>query len=166
MLIVLLTHTHTHHTGFVINSANLNTFIWEKNIIVAYTQRWISEFFQIESIMIVVPVLLFIVNQTEFCLVHNQKENFRYDHIPLNLNGFRNIFLWCLFREIYLPPWNDEQSWVNTCVFFLLENIHYLFNNLYCFVFLNINCWFIECVDLTENERIRTQCWSVSKSLC
>ena len=34
--------------------------------------------------MIVVTVFLLIMNQIEFQLVHNQKENRHDDHIPLN----------------------------------------------------------------------------------
>ena len=42
---------------------------------------------QIEKNMIVVTVFLLIMNQIKFHLVHNQKENCHYDHIPLNLEG-------------------------------------------------------------------------------
>ena len=38
-------------------------------------------------------VLLLIMNQTEFHLIYNQKENCHYNHIPVNLKGIRNIFL-------------------------------------------------------------------------
>ena len=37
--------------------------------------------------MIVVTVFLLIMNQTEDCLVHNQEESCRYDHIPFNWKG-------------------------------------------------------------------------------
>ena len=38
-------------------------------------------------------VFLLIMNQTEFRLVQNQKENCHYDRIPFSLKGIRNRFL-------------------------------------------------------------------------
>ena len=38
------------------------------------------------------------MSQVQFCLVHNQKENRNYDHIPLNVRGMRNPF----FERIYI----------------------------------------------------------------
>ena len=47
---------------------------------------------QIERNMIVVRVFLLIRNQPEFSLVHNQKENCHYDHIPFDLKGIQNRY--------------------------------------------------------------------------
>ena len=44
--------------------------------------------------MIVVTVFLQIMNPTEFRLVHNQKENCHYDHIPFNFKVNRKRFLY------------------------------------------------------------------------
>ena len=44
--------------------------------------------------MIVVTVFLLIMNQPKFHLVHNQKENYHYDHIPLNLIENENLLQW------------------------------------------------------------------------
>ena len=52
-----------------------------------------SDYLQIERNMIVVTVFILIMNPTEFRLVHNQKENSHYDHIPINLKVFGNLFL-------------------------------------------------------------------------
>ena len=43
-------------------------------------------------------VFLVIMNPTEFRLVHNDKKNRHYDHIPFNLKGIRNRFL-CVCAE-------------------------------------------------------------------
>ena len=45
----------------------------------------------IEWDMIVVTVFLSILNQMEFNLVQNRKENCNHDHIPFNLKGNGNI---------------------------------------------------------------------------
>ena len=55
---------------------------WENYILIS---------FHIEWDMIVVTVFLSILNQTEFHLVQNRKENCHHDHIPLNMKGNRNI---------------------------------------------------------------------------
>ena len=41
--------------------------------------------------MIMMTVFLLILNQMEFHLVQNGKENCNHDHIPFNLNGIGNI---------------------------------------------------------------------------
>ena len=43
--------------------------------------------------MIVVTVFLPIMNQMEFHLVQNRKENCHHNHIPFNVKGNRNIVL-------------------------------------------------------------------------
>ena len=47
--------------------------------------------FHIEYDMIVVTVFLSILNQIEFHLVQNRKENCYHDHIPFNMKGNGNI---------------------------------------------------------------------------
>ena len=47
--------------------------------------------FQIEWDMIVETVFLSILNQMEFYLVQNRKENRHHDHIPFSVNGNENI---------------------------------------------------------------------------
>jgi len=43
------------------------------------------------------------MDQTEFRLVHNQKENCHYDHIPLHLKVIRNVFIITFkLKKIYL----------------------------------------------------------------
>ena len=69
----------------------------------------ISELFfwfhlQIETNMIVVRFFFLNMNQPEFRLAHNQKENSRQVHIPFNLNWIRKIFIQvCLVNMIRLP---------------------------------------------------------------
>ena len=47
--------------------------------------EYIFACFQIKWNLIVVTVSLFIMNQMDFRLVHNQKENGHYDHFIINL---------------------------------------------------------------------------------
>ena len=61
-----------------------------------HSDKYISDSLQIARNMIVVTVFLFLREQTEVRLVHNQKENCHSDHIPLNLKRIRNIFVWVL----------------------------------------------------------------------
>ena len=49
------------------------------------------------------------MNQTEFRLVHNQKENCHYDHIPLNLRVTTNLFP----RVGQWMHWNHQFAAVN-----------------------------------------------------
>ena len=51
----------------------------------------ISISFHIEWDMIVVTVCLSILNQMEFHLVQNRKENCHHNHIPFNVKGKENI---------------------------------------------------------------------------
>ena len=61
-------------------------------IVAAYTEKTrYSISFQIEWDMIVVLVFLSILNQMEFHLVQNRKENCHHDHIPVNVKGVGNI---------------------------------------------------------------------------
>ena len=57
------------------------------------TERCISENFQIQRNMIVVTGFLRILNELKFRLIHNQKENRHYDHIPFNLKAIVTLFL-------------------------------------------------------------------------
>ena len=50
-------------------------------------ENYISICFHIEWDMVVVTVLLSILNQMEFHLIQNRKENCHHDHIPFNLKG-------------------------------------------------------------------------------
>ena len=50
-------------------------------------EHYIPIYFQIEWDMIVVTVFLSILNQMEFRLVQDWKENCTYDHIPFNMKG-------------------------------------------------------------------------------
>ena len=54
-------------------------------------ENYVSIYFQIEWDMIEVTVFLRILNQMEFNLVQNRKENCHHDHIPFNLKGNANI---------------------------------------------------------------------------
>ena len=50
-------------------------------------ENYISNYFHIEWDMIVVTIFLLILNQIEFHLVQNRKENCHHDHIPFNMKG-------------------------------------------------------------------------------
>ena len=65
-------------------------------------EKFIANSFEIESNMIVVAVFLLIMNQPELCLIHNQKGNCHYDHIPIHLKGIINRFPWCKQDRITL----------------------------------------------------------------
>ena len=54
-------------------------------------ENYISISFHIEWDMIVGTVFLSILNQMDFLLVQNRKENCHHDHIPFNLKGNGNI---------------------------------------------------------------------------
>ena len=54
-------------------------------------ENYVSISFHIEWDMIVVTVLFSILNQMEFHLVQNWKENCYHDHIPFNVKGNGNI---------------------------------------------------------------------------
>ena len=56
--------------------------------------------------MIVVTVFLSILNQMEFHLVQNHKENCHHDHIPLNVKGNRNIVFSVWLEKLH---WSDVQ---------------------------------------------------------
>ena len=56
-------------------------------------EEWIYDSLQIDRIMIVETVFLLIMNQTEFRLAYNQKENCHCDHNPFHLQGIINPFL-------------------------------------------------------------------------
>jgi len=59
-------------------------------IVQTYTEKTICSIsFQIEWDLIVVSVFLSILNQIEFHLVQNRKENCHHDHIPFNLKENR-----------------------------------------------------------------------------
>ena len=65
-----------------------------KRFLLDYPAQWenyIPNSFQIEWDMMVVTVFLSILNQIEFHLNQNRKENCHYDHIPYNLKGNGNI---------------------------------------------------------------------------
>ena len=62
-----------------------------------HVEKEICDSFHIERLMIVVTISLLIINQTEFILILNQKEN--YDHIPFNLKEIINLFLYVYFSQ-------------------------------------------------------------------
>ena len=43
--------------------------------------------------MIIVTVFLLIMNQMDFCLGYNQKENCHYDHFPYNIKVIRILVI-------------------------------------------------------------------------
>ena len=51
---------------------------------IAYSEISSYNSFQIKKDTIVVKICLLIMNQTPVRLVHDQKENFHYDRIPVN----------------------------------------------------------------------------------
>ena len=57
-----------------------------------YWENYISISFHIEWDMIVMTVFPSILNQIEFHLVQNRKENCHHDHIPFNVKGIGSIF--------------------------------------------------------------------------
>jgi len=59
--------------------------VWDEYLV--HGENSYSIFFQIEWDMIVVTVFLSILNQMEFNLVQNRKENWHHDQIPFNLKG-------------------------------------------------------------------------------
>ena len=48
--------------------------------------------FEVEWNLIELTVFISAMNQNKFWLVHNQKENCNYDHIPSCLKGISNLF--------------------------------------------------------------------------
>ena len=56
-------------------------------------ENYVSISFNIEWDIIVVTVFLLILNQMEFHLVQNRKENCHHDHIPFNVKGNGNVVL-------------------------------------------------------------------------
>ena len=65
------------------------------------SENYISISFQIGWDMIVVTVFHSIMNQMEFHLVQNRKENGHHDHIPINLKGNANVvFSVCIYACI------------------------------------------------------------------
>ena len=68
----------------------------------------------------IMAVFLLIMDPMNFRYVHNQNENFHYDHIPFNLKGTRKIFLWVYVMILK----NFSLLWVNlTSIFYLSESI-------------------------------------------
>ena len=69
-----------------------------------HRENYISISFHIELDIIVVTVFLSILNQMDFHLVQNRKENYHHDHIPFNVKGNRNIVfsvrIWLALSEL------------------------------------------------------------------
>ena len=63
-------------------------------------ENYASNSFHIEWDMIVVTVFLSILNQMEFHLVQDRKENCHHDHIPFNVKGIGSIVF-----SVYGWPW-------------------------------------------------------------
>ena len=91
-----LTDVHIFSTVYHIKWDAIATTIlptrncWKLNIaspILPHWENYISISFHIQWDMIVVTVFLSILNQMEFPLVQNEKENSHHDHIPSNLRG-------------------------------------------------------------------------------
>ena len=62
--------------------------------------------------MVVVTVFLSILNQIEFHLIQNRKENCHHDHIPFNVKENGNIvFSWCTKRRANRKPPRTSQHY-------------------------------------------------------
>ena len=81
-------------------------------------EDYISLSFQIEWDMIVVTVFLSILNQIDFPLAKNRKENCHHDHIPFNVKGKGNIVfsglprgIWSMCLQIIEPYVSSRIKW-------------------------------------------------------
>ena len=68
-------------------------------------ENYTSISFHIEWDMIVVTVFLWMLNQMEFHLVQNRKENCDNDHIPFNLKGIGNIVFSVWYHFVPVRAW-------------------------------------------------------------
>ena len=68
--------------------------------------KYISISFQIEWDMIVVIVFFSILNQMEFHLVQNRKDNYYHDHIPFNVKENRILVYSVQKGSLYLKHMN------------------------------------------------------------
>ena len=59
--------------------------------ITSYAEKTLSISFRIEWDLIVVTIFRSILNQMDFHLVLNRKENYHHDHIPFTVKGNGNI---------------------------------------------------------------------------
>ena len=73
------------------------------NFIPIYSEIYICDSFQIEQITIAVTVFHLILNQMDVRLVHIQKKNGHYDHIPFNFQRITNLFPWVHDAESRQP---------------------------------------------------------------
>ena len=62
--------------------------------------------------MILVRVFVSILNQMEFQLVQNRQDNCYCDHIPFNLKGNENLFLWA-YCDTARTQRNIFRIWLN-----------------------------------------------------
>ena len=75
-----------------------------------HLKNYISNSFQIEWDMILLTVFLSILNQMEFHLIQNQKENSYHDHFPFNLKGNGNIVFSVCSYQIFKVILNSIQT--------------------------------------------------------
>ena len=66
--------------------------------------------------MIVVTVLLLIMNQIDFRLVHNQKENCHHDQIPFNLIRIKMYFSACNLFSPRLELCSSAERLTHICI--------------------------------------------------
>ena len=73
-----------------INGLNMQLLAWSLNwLVTPHWENYISISIHIEWDMIVGTVFLSVLNQMDFHLIQNWKENCPHDHIPFSLKGNR-----------------------------------------------------------------------------
>ena len=70
-----------------------------------------------------VTVFLSILNELEFQLVQNRKENCRHDHIPFNLKGNRNIVFSVQYSSRYVSESSSNQAVIYADL--IASSLHY-----------------------------------------
>ena len=94
--------------------------------------------FHIEWDVIVVTVLLLILNQMEFHLVQNRKENCHHDHIPFNVRG-NGILVFSVYTKCQLY---DTKLW-------MLIRLSCTVTNMQDFCFFDVK-WNLSSFSITE----------------
>ena len=77
MFSIFCQFSHTHVTFLVSKGLDETSLHWENYISISIRIEW--------------DMIVVILNQMEFHLVHNRKENCRHDHISFNVKGNGNI---------------------------------------------------------------------------
>ena len=86
-------------------------------------QNWLIISFQIEWNMIFVAGILLIMNRTEFRWAYKQEANRHNDHIPFNMKGIRNRYLWVSCRiNRKLGEWRNSHCTGKT--FLIIINLN------------------------------------------